>query len=72
MHLGDSMDGKEIQRYRINAVYTQKELGEALGFHGHTAEIVIQQWESGRRHVPLKHLRKLHELIRIPYEKIIP
>lgn len=66
------MIGEELKRYRINAFLTQKRLGELLGFKGRTAESVIQQWEYNQKTVPLKHFRKLHELIGIPYEKLIP
>lgn len=62
----------EVKRYRLNALYSRRELGELLGFHGRTAESVIQKWEDGSRCVPLKHFRKLHEILGIPYEKLIP
>ena len=62
----------EVKRYRLNALYSRRELGELLGFRGRTAESVIQKWETGERNVPLKHFRKLHEILHIPYEKLIP
>jgi transcriptional regulator with XRE-family HTH domain len=66
------MIGEELRKYRINAIYTQQQLGEALGFRGRIAEITIQKWEYNERRIPLHHMRKLHELIGIPYEKMIP
>ena len=66
------MIGEELKRYRLNAFITQKHLGELLGFHGRTAERIIQRWEHGDINIPLKHFRKLHELIGIPYEKMVP
>ena len=66
------MIGEEVQRYRLRSHITQQRLGELMGFRGATARIVIQQWEQNKRHVPLKHFRRLHELINIPYEKLVP
>ena len=65
--------GSELQRYRERSHLTRKRLGVLLGFPALYAEQIIYQWESGRKaFVPLKHFRKLHELIGIPYEKLIP
>ena len=69
---GDLMVGEELKRYRINSFTTQRRLGEICGLKGRSAERTVQRWEQGTVPVPLKHLRKIHEAIGIPYEKLIP
>ena len=64
--------GSELKRYRERSYITQKRLGVMLGFPEQYAEAIIHHWEHDKRNVPLKHFRKLHELIGIPYEKLIP
>lgn len=67
------MVGEEIKRYRLNAFITQARLGEICGLKGHRhGERTVQRWEAGEISVPVKHFRKLHEAIGIPYEKLIP
>ena len=66
------MVGNELRKYRLNAFLTQRKLGELLGMHGRCAETTVQKWEYGKQLVPLRHFRKLHELIGIPYEKLVP
>ena len=64
--------GSELKRYRELSFLTQRRLGELLGYQGRCAELSVQQWEYDKRLVPLKHFRKLHQIIGIPYEKLIP
>ena len=66
------MIGDEVKRYREHAHLTQQRLGLMLGFPPSTARLSVSQWEQNRSPVPLKHFRKLHEIIGIPYEKLIP
>ena len=66
------MPGEELKRYRLAALYTRKALGQALGLSGRCADIYIYKWEVGERAIPVKYFRRLHELLDIPYEKLIP
>lgn len=64
--------GAELRKYRISSCYTQQALGEALGYARPSAALLIRKMELGIIPVPLKHIRKLHDLTGIPYEKLIP
>lgn len=66
------MTGEEFRRARINACITQKRLGEMLGYTGHGAENVVQNWEYDKQPIPLKHFRQLAKILEIPLEKFIP
>lgn len=66
------MTGEELMRYRKAAGFTQEKLGLALGYSEASAERVVQLWEHDKQPIPIKHFRKLAELLRIPLEKLIP
>jgi len=66
------MTGEDLKRYRIAACYTQKQLGEALGYKGRSAENTVQKWEYGTQPIPIKHFRELSKLLEVPLEKFIP
>lgn len=64
--------GEELKRYRVNALLTQQRLGELLGKEGRNAATMVQRWERDRKAISAKHMRRLHELLDIPYEAMIP
>jgi transcriptional regulator with XRE-family HTH domain len=64
--------GEELRQARINKRLTQQKLGEMLGYKGRTGESLVQHWEADRREIPLKHIRKLSEILEIPLERFIP
>ena len=66
------MTGEELKKARLSKKISQQRLGELLGYEGRTAESLVQHWESDRREVPLKHIRKLSEILEIPLERFIP
>jgi len=66
------MRGEELKRARIRKQLTQKRLGLMLGYGDLTADTVVQKWEYGERPIPMKHFRKLSEILEIPLERFIP
>lgn len=66
------MTGEEFKRYRVNHVLTQQKLGQMLGYKGKSAENVVQLWEYGKQPIPVKHWRKLSQILEIPLEKFLP
>lgn len=66
------MDGKKLEAYRKQAGLTQQALGEALGYTGTAAQVTVARWERNDRPVPLKHYRKLGQLLHMPLGELIP
>ena len=66
------MTGEELRAARIRRRYTQKKLGLLLGYEEKSAERVVALWEHDKQYIPLKHFRKLSELLNVPLEKFIP
>lgn len=66
------MTGEELKRARIRKQLTQMRLGTMLGYKKSTADTVIQKWEYGEKPIPMKHFRKLSEILEVPLEKFIP
>ena len=66
------MTGEEFKALRKAVGLSQQALGEALGYEGRTAEMMVQKWEYGQRPINPKHFRKLSELLHVPLEKFIP
>jgi transcriptional regulator with XRE-family HTH domain len=63
----------EVVRYRRKLMcMTQQQLGEKLGYHGRTAELVIQAWENHRRQIPRNMLRKTAKLLKVPVDMLLP
>lgn len=51
---------------------TQRQLGEACGYEGRSAETVVQNWEYGKQPVPLDKIRILAATLQIPIDSLIP
>jgi len=66
------MTNEEFRQARINKRLTQKKLGLMLGYPEKSAERTVQHWEYGTQPIPLKHFRKLSEILEIPLERFIP
>ena len=60
-----------IKAARLRCGYTQKELGEKMGYEGRT-EVAVQQWESGRRPVPLEKIRPLAAALNLTVDDLVP
>ena len=63
---------EKIKQARKEAGLTQKQVGEALGYTGGTAETSVRKWELGTRPVPLDKLRTLSQVLNIPLDQLIP
>lgn len=61
-----------VKAARTRCGYTQKELGEKMGYEGRSAEVAVQQWESGRRPVPLEKIRPLAAALNITVDDLVP
>lgn len=57
---------------RKAAGLTQRQVGEACGYTGNSAERTVQHWESGRSYPPLEKIRALARALRVPLETLIP
>lgn len=66
------MTGEELKACRIRAGFTQRKLGEMLGFKGRSAENTVQKWEYNTQPIPVKYFRSLSKLLDVPLEKFIP
>jgi len=51
---------------------TQRQLGEACGYEGRSAETVVQNWEYGKQPVPLDKIRILAATLQISIDSLIP
>lgn len=63
---------EKIKQARKEAGLTQKQVGEALGYTGGTAESTVRRWELDIRPVPLDKLRTLSQVLNIPLDQLIP
>ena len=66
------MTGEEFRELRIKRKYTQRKIAELLGYTGRGGEMTIQNWEYGKQPIPMKHFRKLAEILDVPLETFIP
>jgi transcriptional regulator with XRE-family HTH domain len=66
------MTGEELKELRIRRRITQQRLGELLGYQGHSAQTTIQCWEYDKAPIPLKHFRKLAQILEVPVERFVP
>ena len=60
--------GQFIRARRIVVRLSQRQLGEACGFKGHTAVTAVQQWENDRAMPKTKHLRRLAKALQVPLD----
>lgn len=63
---------RRIQAARSQRAMTQQELGEALGYTGDSARVVVAQWEAGTRPVPMDKIRPLADLLHIDVVSLLP
>ena len=66
------MTGEELRRIRVARGFTQRKLGELLGYKDKSAETVVQNWEYGKQPIPLARIRKLAQILNMPIERFIP
>lgn len=61
-----------IRAKRTENGLTMMRLGELLGYRGKSAENTVQQWESGKRKVPIKKWRDLCRILDLSIELFMP
>lgn len=61
-----------IKAARIRADYTQRTLGEKLGYEGRSGESTVQRWENGTRPVPIEKIRDLAAALNLTLDDLIP
>ncbi len=64
--------GDMIREARKRVGLTQRQLGEACGYEGKSAERVVQKWEKDEQPVPIVRLRRLAAALNIPLDSLIP
>lgn len=64
--------GERLKKIRVQAGLTQKEVGEACGYDGRSAESTVQHWERGRSYPPLDKLRALAKALDVSLDMLIP
>lgn len=65
-------NGSYIRECRIAAGLTQKQLGEACGYTGESAEVSVRRWESEKTPVPLDRLRRLAAALNVSIDSLVP
>ena len=64
--------GENIQARRKAARLTQRQLGEAIGKKGRSAETTVQKWEHGLQNPNVSQLRPLCRALHCTLEELIP
>jgi hypothetical protein len=60
-----------VRSKRQELGFTQQKLGEAIGYAGRNAELMIQSIESGRRNVPTAKIKQLAVVLNVNAEDLI-
>ena len=63
---------ERIRAARQAKGYTQRQLGELMGYEGRSGETVVQNWEYGKRPVPLEKIRALAATLGLTLDDLIP
>lgn len=66
------MTGEAMRQARCRAKLTQQALGELIGLTGTSAASMVQQWEYGKRPIPIHMIRRLSEVLEVPIDRFIP
>lgn len=64
--------GEIISNARKAKSLTQQKLGEACGYTGRSAELMVQAWEHDRKPIPIDRLRRLCAALDLPLDALIP
>ena len=64
--------GDTIKAARIKKGYTQRELGELIGFSGDSVDSIIRNIELGRRGLALEKVRICALTLGVPVEDLLP
>ena len=61
-----------IKAARLRCGYTQKELGEKMGYPAKSGEVAVARWEAGTRPVPIDKIRPLAAALNLTLDDLIP
>jgi transcriptional regulator with XRE-family HTH domain len=61
-----------IRTTRLSLGLMQKEIGEACGYEGYSAQVQAAKWEAGTRPVPLDKIRVLARTLKLEVDDLIP
>lgn len=61
-----------IRTTRLSLGLMQKEIGEACGYEGFSAQVQAAKWEAGTRPVPLDKIRALARTLKLQIDDLIP
>lgn len=61
-----------IRTTRTGLWLTQKQVGEACGYEGFSAQVQAAKWEAGTRPVPLDKIRILARTLQLQIDDLIP
>lgn len=64
--------GYRLHTMRLAAGLTTREVGEACGYSGLTADRTIKYWEHGDRLPGIEHLRPLAIVLKVPVSQVVP
>ncbi len=63
--------GNKIRKARQEKGLTAKQVGAALGYTEKNGEVYVSNWETGKRPVPTKKIRKLARLLDMNIEEFV-
>lgn len=64
--------GYRLHTMRLAAGLTTREVGEACGYSGLTAERTVKYWEHGARIPGADCLRALANVLQVPINQVVP
>ena len=64
--------GEIIREARLKQDFTQKTLGDLLGYKMVDSGAIIRKWEAGVSLPPLDKIRKISQILDVPLDDLIP
>lgn len=64
--------GEMLKELRKTAGLTQRQLGEACGYTGDSAERTVRHWENNRSYPPVDKVRALAAALHVSIDTLIP
>lgn len=64
--------GYRLHTMRLAVGLTTREVGEACGYSGVTAERTVKYWEHGERLPGIEHIRSLANVLKVPLNQVVP
>ena len=64
--------GDHLKMLREGLGLTQRQVGEACGYEGESAETTVRHWEKGRSYPPADKLRALAKVLQTNLNVLVP